>query len=595
MADTLTERHECSFVELGDRFYLLGGRGLKEVEAYNPSDSSWDKLGFTPQEFHHFQATEYHGLLYVICAFEGTFPIETGIPFIYIYDPITDSWMQGADIPAARVRGSAGVVLYEDKFYISNGILDGHRSGWVGWLDEYNPATGAWRILADAPNPRDHFAAVVLDDELVCAGGRRSGDGGGTWDSVVYKTDVFDFNTETWRTLASPAGDIPTGRAGCSAASFGGEVIIIGGESADQWPAHDEVEALDMSTESWRSMSHMIDGRHGSQAICNNGGIYIASGSGSRGCCPELSTMEAFYPDSMETDPILFALSAAGFDLSSTDLGSTSLSTPLNVDLDLNHLSGNQALLIRELNLSGDLEIELNHALQLPVAVAPGQSLSLPFSFESTVAGDFSTQLEIVYGVDADTIYYSIEASANLSCDSTYVPTGLAAVSDPAGTTLSWDAVDGAVKCEVQGRQLGAPSFAKLRVDVPPHEAFIDASRTTPGTSYEWKLRCACSLSPLEVSQFSVLDTFTTSLLRDDQPAIDAQILPNPATDLVEVYLNQEAQQIRLLDIQGRQVQQIGGSQLGYVRIQVVDYPRGWYLLEVQTEQERKVFKILLQ
>ena len=44
----------------------------------------------------------------------------------------------------------------------------GHAGGFVNWLDEYNPTTGEWKSLPDAPHARDHFHAAVVGDQAVC-------------------------------------------------------------------------------------------------------------------------------------------------------------------------------------------------------------------------------------------------------------------------------------------------------------------------------------------------------------------------------------------------------------------------------------------
>ena len=56
-----TKRHEAAFAELDGKFYLLGGRGIKAVEVYDPETNRWDQKARTPIELHHFQALSYGG------------------------------------------------------------------------------------------------------------------------------------------------------------------------------------------------------------------------------------------------------------------------------------------------------------------------------------------------------------------------------------------------------------------------------------------------------------------------------------------------------------------------------------------------------
>jgi len=172
-----TARHEASFVQAGDRFYLFGGReNPQTVDTYDYTDDVWTTSASAPLPFNHFQATEYQGLVWVIGAFRNnSFPNEQPAEDIYIFDPANNVWIKGPEIPFERRRGSAGLVEYQGKFYVIGGNTIGHNGGYVSWFDVYDPETGEWTALTDAPSARDHFHATVANDKLYVAGGRLSG------------------------------------------------------------------------------------------------------------------------------------------------------------------------------------------------------------------------------------------------------------------------------------------------------------------------------------------------------------------------------------------------------------------------------------
>ena len=199
----------------------------------------------------------------------------------------TNEWSEGPEIPADRRRGAAGVVVHDNQFYIVSGITNGHLDGHVTWLDRFNPATGEWTQLADAPRARDHFQAVVLDGKLYAAAGRRSSHATGeVFQLTEQAVDVYDFASDSWTTLPANA-NIPTERAGTAAVVFDDKVVVLGGESGRQIPgqeqnpppAHTEVEAYNPATGAWETLAPMLEGRHGTQAIVHNNKIYIAAGS----------------------------------------------------------------------------------------------------------------------------------------------------------------------------------------------------------------------------------------------------------------------------------------------------------------------------
>ncbi|MBD3628566.1 galactose oxidase [Cyclobacterium sp.] len=287
-------RHENSFVEVNDKFYLLGGRGIKPVNIFDPASNSWTSGAEPPVEVHHFQAVAYAGKIYIIGAMTGPYPREKPLENILIYDPANDAWEMGDTIPEERRRGSAGVIVTGDKAIVLSGIIDGHWEGHVPWTDQYDFSTGEWTVLADAPRPRDHFHAAMNEGKIYCAGGRNSSaKTGDTFELTIPEVDVYDIADNSWSSL--PEGQhLPTERAGTSSAFIGQQLVIIGGESASQEVAHAEVEAYHTGNQTWERLDPLVRGRHGSQAIVYKGAIYIAAGSGNRGGSPELDTIERY-------------------------------------------------------------------------------------------------------------------------------------------------------------------------------------------------------------------------------------------------------------------------------------------------------------
>ncbi|MEZ4905319.1 MAG: kelch repeat-containing protein [Spirosomataceae bacterium] len=289
-----TNRHENSLVAIGDEIILVGGRGIKPVEAFGFKTKTWTKKIETPLEMHHFQAIAYKNELWVVGGFTGKYPHETPIPDIYIFNLQKNEWRKGAAIPQNRQRGAAGAFVYKNNIYLVCGIQDGHWDGHVAWLDKYNPQTNTWEKLPDAPHVRDHVQAVVIDDKIYVAGGRRST---ARINQVLNLTepavDVFDFKTNQWTTLPE-SQNLPTLRAGASSVVLGKKMVVIGGESGTQIPAHSEAEALDTKTLTWQKLPPLKQGRHGTGATVYKGKIVTVAGSGNRGGGPELNSMEVF-------------------------------------------------------------------------------------------------------------------------------------------------------------------------------------------------------------------------------------------------------------------------------------------------------------
>ncbi len=287
-----TNRHECALAVANGKIYLLGGRGVKAVEEYDPKRDTWIKKAVTPLEMSHFQAVTYRDEIYVVGAFTGPYPHELPIPKMYIFNPERNAWREGPEIPENRRRGAAGAFVHNDKIYVICGIQDGHWDGHVAWFDAYDPKTNQWQQLPDAPRPRDHVSVAMVDGRLYVAGGRLStAKTKNVFNLTVPEVDVYDFRTNAWTTL-DESRNLPTQRAGNMAVAYGRKVLILGGESAAQNTAHREVEAYNTRSEKWEKFPPMLQGRHGTGAVVLNGKVYVVAGSADRGGGPELNAME---------------------------------------------------------------------------------------------------------------------------------------------------------------------------------------------------------------------------------------------------------------------------------------------------------------
>lgn len=285
------KRHEAAFVKVDNNFYLLGGRRMNPVSIYNTTTKKWTQGAVPPIELHHFQPVVYGSDIYILGALTGGYPGETPVSHIYIYDTTQDTWEKGATIPKDRLRGGAGAVLNGDKIYLSCGIKDGHRGDHKKWLDVYDIKTDVWTELPDAPRPRDHFQSVIANNKLYNLGGRTTIAADNPFKNTIGEVDVFDLKTKKWSTIVNP---LPTKRAGNFTLLLANEILVFGGESFTQEPAHSEVEALNVDNHTWRSLPPLPQGRHGTGAVLLDHTIYTASGCGNRGGNPELSDLWGF-------------------------------------------------------------------------------------------------------------------------------------------------------------------------------------------------------------------------------------------------------------------------------------------------------------
>jgi hypothetical protein len=162
---------------------------------------------------------------------------------------------------------------------------------------------------------------------------------------------------------------------------------------------------------------------------------------------------------------------------------------------------------------------------------------------------------------------------------------------------LTWDSPEGMTNCRISIRPVGAPIFNLRSVDGTPPEALsIPGTDFTPGVSYEWKLRCSCSVPPGlgEQTDFSVLNTFTYPLLRQGMTGSDARttLYPNPVTDAFLLTFQPESAGEYLVEIHaadGRLAATFSGYTDGFSPVQQTldasTWTPGAYWVRVRTAQ----------
>ena len=112
-----------------------------------------------------------------------------------IYDPVTDTWEKGLDMPTARRLLSANAV--NGKIYAIGGSTAANIP--LSTVEEYDPATDTWVKKADIPTPRNGLSTSTIKGRIYAIGGTRPADG----------SPVEVYTPEDWQSV-SPQGKLPT-------------------------------------------------------------------------------------------------------------------------------------------------------------------------------------------------------------------------------------------------------------------------------------------------------------------------------------------------------------------------------------------------
>ncbi len=132
---------------------------------------------------------------------------EKSVPNVDIYDPATDRWSRGSDIPVA-VDDAVSGVWRDSLIYLISGW---HDTGNVADVQIYDPARDTWTAATPIPGtPVFGHAGVIVENAIVYIDGVRVNPGrprftmeGSSWRGDIYPSDP---TRVTWTRLPDHPG-----------------------------------------------------------------------------------------------------------------------------------------------------------------------------------------------------------------------------------------------------------------------------------------------------------------------------------------------------------------------------------------------------
>jgi hypothetical protein len=172
-----TARMSLCANEVDGKIYLIGGRiggpdsivGVNEV--YDVATDTWTTKKPLYNPVDDYASAVVDGKIYILGGFEGLYH-RAPVDLNQIYDPKTDTWSRGAQMPNITCDAAAGAtsgLLAPKQIYVIGG---GQRSLASNATQVYNPKTDAWTIGADMPSARCDLTVAVSNDIIYTFGGR---------------------------------------------------------------------------------------------------------------------------------------------------------------------------------------------------------------------------------------------------------------------------------------------------------------------------------------------------------------------------------------------------------------------------------------
>lgn len=253
---------EFSTAVIGGLVYAVGGFQAENaiaLQIYDPRTDSWRRGPDLPVATHHTGVRAVGDKLYAI----GGSRSESAVQ---IFEPATGNWSSGTDMPSPRTAPAAAVL--DGKIHVLGGATDINTSDGKNIHEVYDPATDSWEKLARMPRNSEHVFAETVSGKIYVIGGRT---GFGNNDT----TQIYDPETDSW-TFGAP---LPVATSGMAVEQIDGAIYVFGGENIPFGLVTAASQRYDPATDTWTQEAEMPVALHGNASAEIGGLIYIFGGS----------------------------------------------------------------------------------------------------------------------------------------------------------------------------------------------------------------------------------------------------------------------------------------------------------------------------
>jgi N-acetylneuraminic acid mutarotase len=173
-----TGRCEMNAETVNGKIYVFGGRTVDAystvniTEIYDPASNSWTRGAAMPYPVVLYASAVVDKKIYVIGGQDEFITGNPNVAFNQIYDPATDSWSIGAEMPVPTWQAAAGAttgVAAPKRVYVIGGSISFGAGS--NQTYSYDPETNAWTSAAYMPTARYSAAVAVVNDLLYVIGG----------------------------------------------------------------------------------------------------------------------------------------------------------------------------------------------------------------------------------------------------------------------------------------------------------------------------------------------------------------------------------------------------------------------------------------
>ena len=275
LSDAPTNKIESQCIQANGKMYLISGftfdYKIKDVnEIYDPVANTWSQGAPMPLSVTHGGFALINNEIWIISGFSGDSP-GTATNRVQIYGIATNSWRDGPKLPDPFPAGAAA--FYNGKLHYFGGLLPDRQTNTGNhYVLDINNQQAGWKKAAPLPNPRCHLSAAVVNGMIYAMGGQHGHDG-----KIEDQNTVEAYNPPTDKWTAKKS--LPYRRSHFEPGTFvlNDQIVIVGGRDNLSY-FYDRVTTYDPQADLWREMFKLPYRVVGPSAKYFNGKLIISNG-----------------------------------------------------------------------------------------------------------------------------------------------------------------------------------------------------------------------------------------------------------------------------------------------------------------------------
>ena len=186
------------------------------------------------------------------------------------------------------------------------------------------------------------------------------------------------------------------------------------------------------------------------------------------------------------------------------------------------------------------------------------------------------------YRLFEDDDYIWFKNLENNTCETSLIPSSPTAAIGASSVTLSWDPIPQSIGCQINATRTSPAGFSTTKrfAGFELSSVNVSFSALGNGTNWDWRVQCACTTSPLVLTNYSATTSFAVPA-----PRISAaiQLGPNPVTDYIQINSNL-SDQVAIYNVSGELM--FSGQVNGPIQVEVSDWTSGIYLVQFEENSD---------